>query len=213
MAKKPVVAMAVTSKEESIMIDAKNDSAVDSAEMKEFFEQTYKYWDRLYAIAYSMLHLREDAEDAVQDVLVKAAHKQKQFEFRSQVYTWLVRILINHCHDILRVNKKKKTRSLDENAGENANLKLQIVDKRQDLEKNNEQNEASLSLMSMVGSLEDIYRDVVILRYFEEMKYNEIADILDISEGTVKSRLNNAKKILKSMLEAKGVGGDFLVEN
>jgi len=183
----------------------------DEPSIKQFLVDTYKYWDRLFNIAMPMLKNRQDSEDAVQDVIIKASKKQKQFEYRSQVYTWLVRILINHCHDILRVSKRKSTSSLDDTFNDSNESRFQITDKSQNLEKKIEQTEAYERLSVMLGKLDSIYKEVVVLRYFEEMKYAKIAQTLQISEGTVKSRLNNAKRILKTELEVLGVNLEHLL--
>ena len=64
--------------------------------------------------------------------------------------------------------------------------------------------------MDMVGSLPEPYRELVLLRYFEELQYKDIAKTLSISEGTVKSRLNHARKLLRSSLEEAGIGEGLL---
>ena len=183
---------------------------VNTKDIQEFLENSFEFWEKLFHIAFSMLKNRDEAEDAVQDVLIKAAQKQKQFEGRSQLYTWLVRILINHCHDLHRKYKRRQTTGLFKSTKEGGDYDLDIEDRREDLQKKIELSEASHRLIDMTSNLDPIYKEVVILRYFEEMSYAEIASVLEISEGTVKSRLNNARRILKSELSSLGIGEEYL---
>ena len=185
-------------------------SDFDEAAVKDFFDESFEYWEKLFHIAFSMLNNRDEAEDAVQDVLIKAAKKHKQFEGRSQLYTWLVRILINHCHDIHRKHKRQKTSSMFKQSKDGQDYGVDLEDGRQDLQKKIELSEASLRLIEMTEKLDTIYKEVVLLRYFEEMSYAQIAEVLNISEGTVKSRLNNARRILKSELSSLGIGEEYL---
>lgn len=179
-------------------------------EIQAFLEDSFEFWDKLYHIAVQYLGDYAAAEDAVQDILIKAAHKQKQFQGRSALYTWLVRILINHCHDIHRKLKRRKTSSLQVQIAENKELENEIVDERQDIEKKIERGEVSDRLIDMLRELKPIYKEVVILRYFEELSYANIAATLAISEGTVKSRLNSARRVLKSELSSHGIGEEYL---
>lgn len=176
--------------------------------VQSFLEETEQYHERLYHIAYSQMNDVHDAEDAVQEALIKAARKHEQFEGKSGLYTWLVRIVINQCHDMRRKRTRIRQRSVSM-VSENEEKVLEIPDARRDPEKNAELSDESQRLMDVIGQLKDIYRDVVLLRYFEEMNYSEIATTLEISEGTVKSRLNQARKLLRTELEKTGIKGAY----
>ncbi len=176
----------------------------EADERAEFFKETYEHWQKLYHLALTLLSNPDEAEDAVQDVFIKAAEKRKQFQGKSSLYTWLVRILINHCHDLRRKRVKRSENSIDEDH-ESA-----LADVRINLEKKIELSEVSRSLIIRVNELSDIYREVIVLRFFENLSYAEIADILSVSEGTVKSRISSARNILRSELSSSGITGGEL---
>ncbi|MCB1147983.1 MAG: RNA polymerase sigma factor [Leptospiraceae bacterium] len=178
------------------------------SDIQNFFELSAPYHERLFHLALNYLRDADDAEDVVQDVLLKASQKYSGFEERSGIYTWLVRILINHCHDLQRARKRRNVRSLEEITVDGR--EIQIADPKSDHAKNYELSETSSRLMDMVGSLPEPYRELVLLRYFEELQYKDIAKTLSISEGTVKSRLNHARKLLRSSLEEAGIGEGLL---
>ena len=184
--------------------------AVNEDEMQQYRNTAFQHKNQLYHLAISLLGNSDEAEDAVQDVFIKAAQRHDQFEGRSGIYTWLVRILINHCHDVRRKKKRQKTHSLESRNSDNQDVTLDVADNRQNLQEKVELSEASGRLMTMLGKLDDIYKEVVLLRYFEEMSYAVIAETLEISEGTVKSRLNNARRILRSELQTLGIGEEYL---
>lgn len=184
-------------------------SSLPSRDIQEFFEESAPYHERLFYLACNYMRDPDEAEDVVQDVLIKASQKYETFEDRSSIYTWLVRILINHCHDIKRLHKRRRTHSIEEIAPDGK--ELQIEDPSSDHVRNFELSETSARLMNIVQTLADPYKELVLLRYFEEMQYKDIAKALDLSEGTVKSRLNQARKLLRDRLSKEGIGEAFLV--
>ena len=183
---------------------------MESTEVQKFLEEAFQYRNRLYHMAISLMGSADDAEDAVQDVFIKASQRREQFESRSSLYTWLVRILINHCHDLRRKKQRRKTTPLERKTNDEKEVTLDIEDKRQNISEKVELSEASLRLMEMMNKLDQIYREVVLLRYFEEMSYSDISGCLEISEGTVKSRLNRARQILHRELQTLRIGEEYL---
>lgn len=178
-----------------------------SNKSREFLEKSAPYWDRLFKIALSILKSESEAEDAVQDSLIKALTKYESFRGDSSLYTWLVRIVLNHSKDMLRKNKIRHAGSLTnfENDGQ-----IDIEDTRPNQEKIIELNEDSKRLMDAVNSLDQKYRELIMLRYFENYSYNQIAVQLKLKEGTVKSRMNAARQILKKHLFESGMPEELL---
>ncbi len=133
--------------------------------------------DMLYKIAMRYLKNHEDALDALQDTAYKAiknSHKLKNLEYAS---TWITRILINNCLQILKKNK----RYLDfENSFEFSEL------------------ESNIELDELLLSLKPNYRGVIVLKYIEGYKIKEIADMYNKPESTIKTWLRRALKSLKS---------------
>lgn len=173
-----------------------------------FMARLLPYRERLYRLALAQLRNTSDAEDAVQEALIKAGRNAQTFRSESSEYTWVVRILINHCHDVQRkVSRRSKRELSDEASGRQS---AQIADSRVRPEENIELSEVSRHLMDAVNELSETFRQLILMRYFEEMSYEEIAAALEINLGTVKSRMNQAKTLLKARLIEKGIREDVL---
>ncbi len=148
-----------------------------------------KYGMRLLRAAYLLCGNHADAEEIVQDTLITSVKSIKRFRGKSAFYTWLHGILINKTRHLLR--KRKNHSAIDEipePVDENNHFKQ--ID-----QKNLREN-----LLKTVNNLSFCYREVVILRFFEDFKIAEIAEALKISKGTVKSRLHYALKKLRTTI-------------
>jgi len=173
----------------------------------DFMARLMPYRERLYRLALAQLRNSSDAEDAVQETIIKAGKSAQTFRSESSEYTWVVRILINHCHDMQR---KVSRRSKREVAGDLVEQKsTQIADSRPDAQQNIELSEMSRHLMDAVNELGTNYKPLILMRYFENMSYDDIGVALEINLGTVKSRMNQAKTLLRNGLEKRGIGGDY----
>ncbi|WP_411822151.1 RNA polymerase sigma factor [Leptospira sp. 'Mane'] len=158
--------------------------------------------ERLFRKAVSMVKDSDDAEDIVQEALISGYRSIQNFRAEAGVYTWLYRIVVNKSKDLLAKRKRGKEKPMDD-SGDN-----QFVDDRMGYEKKLELSEESTYLMDKIGLLEDSYKQVLELRYFENLSYNEIAEIMETNVGTVKSRLFKAKEFLKHLIlkDDKGEG-------
>jgi RNA polymerase sigma-70 factor (ECF subfamily) len=185
------------------MQEPKNYANMDSGE---FLENIYQYWQRLFHLALNLRGNVDDAEDAVQDVLLKATAKRHQFRGEANIYTWLVRILINYCHEKFQKDKRNPRNTLELNSEQSGAYEKEIPDYRENPLKKIELSEQSESLISVIQKLKPPLKEVIILRYYENMPYQEIATVLKVPEGTVKSRLNHARDIMKKLLDQMGLG-------
>ncbi|KOP71131.1 sigma-70 family RNA polymerase sigma factor [Cytobacillus solani] len=140
----------------------------------------------LYRVAKGFLKEDSDCADAIQETILKSYKSISKLKKPAYFKTWLIRILINECNDIL----KKKQRSFPIESIENISI-------HQDAE--NAFNE----LRDAITELNEKYQSVVALFYFEDCSIKEIAAILNIREGTVKSRLNRARFMLATYLNPK----------
>ncbi len=173
-----------------------------------FMARLLPYRERLYRLALAQLRNTSDAEDAVQEALIKAGRSVQTFRNESSEYTWVVRILINHCHDVQRKAARRSKREYsDEALGHKS---AHMADSRKNPEQNIELSEVSRHLMDAVNELGETYKQLVLMRYFEELSYEEIATVLEINLGTVKSRMNQAKTLLKVKLIQRGIREDVL---
>ncbi len=169
---------------------------------KEAFHLLFdKYKNRVFAAAYSMLRSREDAEDVVQDAFVKAYFSLKKFRQDSSILTWLHRIVHNLCID----EKRKVARQgglheeLDESLEkEGAELPGSRADGPQDILL---RRERAKKIQVLLGRLRDEHRQVIMLREIDGLSYEEIAQALRISKGTVMSRLYYARRKLQEGLK------------
>ncbi len=183
----------------------------EKAENKEleelFFQSVYPYYERLFLKAYSLIKNKEDAKDIVQETLLSAYKAFSKFKGKSNLYTWLYRILVNKCIDFLRKSKKEDMflQRLQHPYSENS-TSLFI----ESFEKNIEQNQIQKSLIIIIEKLEDKYKELIIMKYFDGLTYEEIAEIKNIKIGTVKSRLSKAKEKIVSLLQNEKSIKDFI---
>ncbi len=170
----------------------------------EFLSQISPYWDRLYHLAFNILGNAEESEDAVQETILRAADKIHQFQGNSALYTWIVRILINHCYDRLR-KQKRQPKTITLHTKNNSLQEMDVIDQRETPEKNLELSDQSQRLMTMIQTLKPDLRAAVTLKYYENMTTQEISELLGIPDGTVKSRLSLARTQLRKELAKIGI--------
>lgn len=153
--------------------------------MKLSVDETFqKYGDRIFSAAFSICQDRADADDVVQDTMIRYYSLNKDFENESHLKAWLIRVAINRAKDITssfwRRTKVEWEDYMDELAFE------EPEDSR---------------LFEAVMRLPERYRTVIHLFYYEDYAIEEIANILRRPAGTVKSQLNRGRKLLKNMLQ------------
>ncbi|WP_312474965.1 sigma-70 family RNA polymerase sigma factor [Neobacillus sp.] len=140
--------------------------------------------DQLFRTAYLYVRNREDALDVVQETSYKAFLSISQLKNENFFLTWLTKILINCCYDILKRNKRE---ILIENMIE------QVSDKK-------EMRIESLDLLEAVNQLNEKYKTVIILFYFQDLPISEVARVINIPENTVKTYLSRGKEQIKKLL-------------
>ena len=155
----------------------------------------------VFRVVYRMCGDRLIAEDATQETFIHAWQNLHSFRPQMPLRNWLYRIAFNASMDMLR-----KERHIVDNDIED----LSLADENPGPESAVSQKERTHVIQSAIRSLPEASRAVLILREYEEMSYHEIANALDIPVGTVMSRLNYARKLLKEKLGQKSfftVGG------
>lgn len=166
-----------------------------------FEDLVARYERKVYTIAYRFMGNHEDASDLAQEAFLKAYQSINKFRGDSSFATWISRIVVNVCKDELRKNKRNLQISLDEQVWlEEGTVEKQVKDTRPTPEQIYEQNELKDYLQSLISGLTPEYRMVIVLRDIQGYSYEEIAQILDCSLGTVKSRLNRARKLLREKI-------------
>ena len=159
-----------------------------------------KYNRYVYNIAYRMMGNEEDAKDMSQETLIKAFKAISQFKMESSFSTWLYRITINVCKDELR-KRKETVLSYDAEISEDSTLKDIIKDEEANPILIYEKLELKASIETALDKLSEENKSVVVLKDLLGYSYEEIGEILQIPIGTVRSRLNRSRTMLKSILK------------
>ena len=154
------------------------------------------YGQEVYRIAYFYIKDRQLAEDVFQEVFYKVMKNYHKFQHQSSEKTWLTRITINTCKDLLRTNWIKRVTTFSTWQEPQSDYEAPF-----DIEKQEEYQE----LYQMIQKLPTKYKDVILLFYYNELSYEEISQILGIPEGTVRSRLARARTKLKKMISEREV--------
>ena len=163
-------------KKKSNIIKAKN------GDNEAFLELINENKLNIYRVARGILSNEHDIEDAIQNTVIKAYEKINTLKKNEFFRTWLVRILINECNEIIRRNKRVV--SINESNHE---------------ERYNDCYE-NIDLTKAINSLSEELRITTVLFYFEDMSIKDIASVLNIPNGTVRSRLSRARKILREII-------------
>ena len=159
-----------------------------------------RYHRRAYALAFGVLRHPDDALDVVQDAFIKAHKYLDKFEGNSSFYTWLYRIVMNLAIDHLRKHRRVKPVELDEQQLDESDEALlpkilggnpgrALMDK-----------EIRARIDQALGELSDNHRAVLIMRELEGMSYEEMAQAMGCSKGTIMSRLFHARKNMQRQL-------------
>ncbi|MBR9832496.1 sigma-70 family RNA polymerase sigma factor [bacterium] len=160
------------------------------------------YEDSIYFLILKMVRDKEEAEDLKIEIFGKAFLKLEQYTTQFAFSTWLFRIASNHCIDFIR-KKRMKTFSIDQQdqESENGTWSLDIRSENKDPEEAFIHQQKIKLMREEVTKLKEPYQELVTLRYFEELSYDEIADQLSLPLGTVKAQLFRARAMLSDMLE------------
>lgn len=171
-----------------------------SGNMSAFEELISLYEKKIYNYCYRMTDSREDAEDLTQEVFIKVYRGLKSFKGNSSFSTWIYRIAYNTCVDKYRKNKRINVVSLnsgnDEDAGE-----IELVSGDPLPEDEVIQKERYKRLQVHIAALKPEYKTVIILRDIQNYSYEEIAQILQLPLGTVKSHISRARAALCDALK------------
>lgn len=159
---------------------------------------------QVYTLALKMLGNEEDAYDLSQDAFIKAFKNLSKFRGDSKFSVWLYRLTSNLCLDFLRSRKRRPTVSTSFANDEDEERELEIPDERFSPEGVLEKNELRRSVNAALESLPEDYRQIIILREINGLSYDEIAEVLSLELGTVKSRIFRARKKLCSIISKDG---------
>ena len=141
---------------------------------------------KMYKTAIAILKNEDDANDAIQDALYSAYKNYYNLKEKSYFTTWIIRILINKCYDI--INKNKKIAYIDDSITEN----------RAGVE---DDYEVEKSLEWVLNQIDKDLKEIVVFYYYDELSVADIANIMEIPQGTVKSRLARAREQIGKIIK------------
>ena len=156
-----------------------------------------RYKESVYYMILKMVHNRDDADDLTMVAFSKAFHNLANYSADFAFSTWLFRIATNNCIDFIR-KKKLQTTSIDQSSqtedGESA--PIAVKDKSMTPEESIIKDQRAIKIREVIQTLSPKYKQLIELRYFEELSYEEIAEQLDLPLGTVKAQIFRAKDML-----------------
>ncbi len=143
-----------------------------------------KYKDNLFAVAFNVCKSSADADDVVQETFIQYHNSDKEFENEQHIKAWLIRVAVNKSVNVTRSLWRRQTVPLEEY-----------------MEALSFETPEAESLFEEVMKLPDKYRVVIHLFYYEDYSVREIAGIVKATEGSVKTRLNRGRKLLRKALK------------
>lgn len=173
------------------------------------FEEIIKlYQQKVCSTIFYMVKNENIVEDLAQEVFIKVYKNISKFNEESSLYTWIYKITMNTCIDQIKKEKKITYISTYVETDE-GDLEMQLEDEKQRVDEILENKIRKESLRKAIKSLPAEQRALIVLRDVRQFKYMEIAEILKLNLGTVKSKISRARQALKECLEKDGTIIDF----
>lgn len=167
--------------------------AAQKGDAEAFYKLILTYKDKLYNIAYCYLKTEQDALESIQEITYRSYLKINKLKDPKYFGTWITKILINYCID--EQKRKMNIVTIEEHSITTSNDKSK-----------NSTDMDKLTLEDAIDKLEPKYKEVIILKYIQDMTTIDISKVMECPEGTIKTWLSRALKQLRDLLN---VGGDF----
>jgi RNA polymerase sigma-70 factor (ECF subfamily) len=171
-------------------------------DQKAYAELMGRYRDSVYFMLLKMVNNKDDADDLTIEAFGKAFSRLKQYTPNYAFSTWLFKIASNNCIDFIRRRKLKMTSidvPFDTEDGDSPGYEIKSTDRNPEQEAIRDQK--IVLLREVVDKLKPRYKELVEMRYFQEMSYEEISEKLDLPLGTVKAQLFRARDFLYDILK------------
>ena len=195
----------MTREQEAAVIQAVLDGDVNA------YEALVKDYEKnVYNLALRMTGNSEDAADMAQEAFIKAYNSLTAFRGDSKFSVWLYRIVSNVCLDFLRSRSRKQTVSLSTENDDGEEVELDIADETHSPEQLLDRSLTRDAVRRGLAALPPDHREILLLREIQGLSYEEIADVLGLEAGTVKSRIFRARKKLCSFLIKDGNIPEFV---
>lgn len=168
--------------------------ADERTQRQAFGQLVNQYSERLYRQIRRVVLTHEDANDVLQNTFIKAWQGLSSFEGRSQLSSWLYRIAMNESVDFLR--KRKQAASIEGDGEEGLSIASRLM-----ADEWFDGDEISAQLQQAINELPEVQRKVFQMKYFDEMKYSEISELLGTSEGALKASYHIAVKKISEFFD------------
>ena len=178
---------------------------VKNGDTAAFGELVRKYQDRVFNACWRLCGNLEDAKDLTQEAFLKTLEAISSFRYQSAFYTWLFRVAVNVTISHRRRRQRRQTISLDD-AGVGHQARG-LVREMGDADHQRDVTELNHELVQAMQGLDDDHRAVLVLRDIEGFDYKQISEILEIPQGTVKSRLFRSRMAMREAIQP------WLIEN
>jgi RNA polymerase sigma-70 factor (ECF subfamily) len=178
--------------------------ARESKDERAYAELMTKYRDSIFFMMLKMVKNNDDADDLTIEAFGKAFNRLHQYTPNYAFSTWLFRIATNNCIDFIR-KKKMVTFSIDKEFGdeEGGGMTFEIRDERLNPEERFIRKQKIRIMREIVEHLKPRYKNLIVLRYFRELSYDEIAEETELPIGTVKAQLFRAREQLYNLMQNK----------
>lgn len=202
---RPKPATAMSTKAQEVALDKALVARFKAGDEAAFEEMVSRYWDRIYAMVHKLLRNTQDAEEVTQDAFIRAHRGLENFRGDSSFSTWLYQIATNLARNRYWYwwrRKRDKSVSFDQPVGADSATTLgeifpAEIESPEDIAITNEFKDRVAAAMEL---LNEKHREALVLRNVRNMSYEEIADALQISIGTVKSRIARARESLREKM-------------
>ncbi|WP_347491534.1 RNA polymerase sigma factor [Desulfoscipio sp. XC116] len=168
-----------------------------------FDELVRRYEAKIYGLAYRFMGNHADASDLTQDTFIRLYKVLAGFRGDAAFSTWLYRIAANICRDELRKRQRRRSVSMDEMI-EASPANMPTADDSYSPEETVQRREVQRQVQICLSKLSEDHRLILIMREIQGLSYEEIADVLQCSLGTVKSRISRARNALKEKMRRRG---------
>jgi RNA polymerase sigma-70 factor, ECF subfamily len=175
-----------------------------TGDKKAFEELMRKYEKKIFSFVIRMVRNEEVAIDLTQDFFIKVFNVLDKYNFEYKFSTWAYRICYNLVIDHIRKNQAQVSSLDDESISAKDMLSSENVNS-DDGFKNLSREETRVYVWKLVELIAPKYRELILLRYIQDLKYEEIAEITALPVGTIKNRIFKAKEILKQEMEKDGL--------
>lgn len=166
---------------------------IQSGDMVAFNDMVNNYKDRLMNVIGRMLSSQEEAEDVVQEAFVRVFQHRNSFDFKHCFSTWIYTIALNLARNELRRRKRFKFQDISDMQGNEAEISVEMK----------LPSTIGQTLEREIKALPEKYKTAFMLRDIQEMSYEEVAQVMSVPLGTVKSRVNRARALLRERLTPK----------